>query len=165
MKIFALFALILCFASCSKDYHNKIVGRQVAQSCAFSPLTDSVQALLDAGDVREIPAANAGSNPQFCDSVYIVEFTLYQKWGSGNKWMLVVGIAIVLIGMGIYVYLTSNGQNAMWTLMIAFGSIVIGGSFIGGFYYFNTEREIRKMDYMKYGGDLESFWSTAPQTY
>lgn len=165
MKKLLLFLLpVLLLASCAKDYHNKIVGRSVAQSCPFAPATDSVMELVAAGMVHL--QGNIAGNPNICDSVYTVEYTTYQKWHSGYKADLFIGIGIVIVLMGIFIYLTSTGTKGKWTLVFPFAAILIGGSFIGGFYYFNTERDIRKIDYYSYpGGDLETFWDTPAQTY
>lgn len=162
-KLLFLLLPVVLFASCAKDYHNKIVGRSIAQTGHFYPYTDSIKALVDAGYVRVIGSING--NPQVFDSIYTVEYTTYQKWHSGYKADLFIGIAIFLAIMGVFIYLTSTGTNGKWTLILPFAAILIGGSFIGGFYYFNTEREIRKADYVKYNGDLEAFWDTPAQTY
>jgi len=165
MKKLLFFLCVVSLASCAKNYNNKIVFRGVAQSCPFVT-QDSANILSAEGLASIIPAKNVGSNPQRCDSVYTVEMTTYQKWNSGYKRFLYAGIIVCIIGFGLYIWLTSSGTDKFWTLAISFGTLFIGGSLIGGFYYFSESRQIRKADYVAYpGGDLEAFWSTPAQIY
>lgn len=165
MKKILLFLLpVILLASCSKV--NKIVNRHIAQSCNFSPITDSVRGLLAAGLVHA-DSSHAG-NPLICDSVYTVEMALGQKWSHGNKGLLIAGILILIIGLGIFIRYTSSGGNNQGSVILPFATILIGGMFIGGFYYFSESRDIKKADYQTYmskGGIPDGWWDSPAQSY
>src|SRR6185437_10119903 len=165
-KIFCFIAATLFFASCSPNYRNKIINRGLAQQCNYLPLTDSVRDLIAQGFVHA--DASHARNPLVCDSVYTVEMTTYQKWKSGDKWMLFSGIVFLLIAIGFFIRQTSvwdDKQSYVVGLMIC---IIIGGGLIGGFYCFSDSRDIRKADYIHYtqsDGDLHAFWAVPAQSY
>lgn len=158
---YPLIAIIL-FSSCSPNYHNKIVARSISQQCKMLPLNDSIQKLLDAGLVH---ITSTDGNPEICDSVYTVTFTTYQKWKSGNKLFLFSGIVIAIIGFGAFIKITSGGNTKPWTIGLVLGTLFVSGMLIGGFYYFSTERDIRKADYIQMHGDLKEFWDTPAKSY
>jgi len=162
---------IICLSSCSNHYNNKITGRGIAQSCNFSPITDSVQKLISEGMVS-VDASHAG-NPLVCDSVYTVKKTLWQNskdlWGSWRGVTFVLGL-VILIGLIVwFILLTSSGEDRPATLAIPIAAILVGGSLIGSSYFaFSDEREIKKIDYVHYiqtDGDLHSFWSVPVKSY
>src|SRR5579859_5682623 len=165
-KIIWFIIPVLLLVSCAPDYHNKIIGRGVATvSCSMVPINDSLKSLIDSGFFN----VNAGAgNPMICDSVYTVQFTTYQQWESGHKGFLIAGILVLIIGFGIFIYLNNRGTGGMATLYIAFGALLIGGPLVGAFYYFNPDREIKKIDYVHYiqkDGDLHNFWPLPAQFY
>lgn len=155
--VLCLLAVVL-FASCLKDYHNKITGRYLSTQCSFSPLTDSVQKLISLGLVHA-DVAHAG-NPEICDSLYRVEFTTYQKWETGHKGFLIAGILVFCGLMGVFIVKTSRGVKGYGVLAYMIAAFVIGGPLIGAFYYYSQEKEIPKKEYVKYpDGDLENWWA------
>lgn len=158
MKYLLILCAIAAFASCQPNYNNKVVNRKVSTiSCVFAPI-QIMQGGIDSGFIN-VNTDHAG-NPLLCDSVYTIEFTLYEKWHYGHTGSLWTGIAILIVGFLAYIIITSRGTDKRWTLAISFGTLFLGGGFVGGFYYFNEERNIKKSDYVHYiqkDGDLRNF--------
>lgn len=158
MKYLLLLCGVIFLASCSPNYHNKIIGRKVSTiSCSFMPAS-SVQGQIDSGFVN-VDASHAG-NPMICDSVYTIAFTTYENWHYGYPGYLSAGIIVMIAGFLTLIVITSRGNTAAWTLALAFGPLIIGGCLIGAFYYFNPYRDIKKSDYVHYiqkDGDLRNF--------
>lgn len=171
------FIVAVLFSSCGAHYSNDIGQRMTAQQCKSLPVNDSVAALYTAGYIsiaynRDAP----GSNPEICDSIYIVSKTWWQAWQAGKKDGSVIIFFLGIAGAILSLYALfrafannrdSNSKAPLGWLVPLFGCLVIAGCALS-WDKWNTDREIRKQDYVnevQTKGDLHSFWETPAKNY
>lgn len=150
--------LVLIESANKPDYHNKITGRYISTQYRTQPMNDSIRSVIAQGLIW-VDSSHAG-NPLYYDSLYKVEYTKYQKWQSGHKGFLFSGLIIFLVFFGIFAFRTSTGNDSLKEMGWLVPAFLIGLPLVGAFYYFSTEKEIPKKEYIKYpNGDLENWWT------
>ncbi len=165
MKKLLYLLIPVIIVSCSSG-PNKITDRHLAQTCNYSPLTDSINALIFAG-FAHADLTHAG-NPLICDSVYTVSLTLAQKWSMDYKWCLWIGLAIIAGVLIWFIKMTSSGSDSLGLMVPLLIGLAIGCGVLSGFFYFNDYRDIRKADYVHYmnvDGNLDNWWKLPAQSY
>lgn len=178
MKNFSwVFIISVLFASCGQHYSNDIGQRMTAQQCKSLPVNDSIAALYEAGYVQITYNQDApNSNPQICDSIYVVSKTWWQAWQDGKKdgSVLIFWIALILTAVFIAVFIwalenqrQSDGKAPLGWLVPVFACAIVC-AFALNWDKWNTDREIRKQDYVQEVqafGYLKYFWETPAKHY
>jgi hypothetical protein len=169
--------LATLLSSCGQHYSNEIIQWTTAQECHFKPVNDSIASLDAAGYIRITYSKDApNANPEICDSVYIVGKTWWQAWEQGKKdgSVLIFWISLILtiLFIGVFIHFLENqresdGKWPLGWLVPVFACAIVCG-FALEWDKWNTDREIRKQDFVQYiqqDGDLHNFWTTPVKHY
>jgi hypothetical protein len=175
MKRFLLFLLpVILLASCGARYSNAVDYREVAQTCKFTGLTDSVQLLGTEGFASVSPVP--GGTVEVCDSVYVVSRTWKQAWSYevANGYTVWFWLGIILLAGGIvaFIILQNKGIGGTPAVVGLCVVILISGALIGNsasWAKWNSSRQIKKIDYVQTYSQSDAakdaFWAAPAKSY